>query len=214
MAANTFTFTSGSFFWLARKAYERSKSDPSESILTIILSAIGVESFINELTELASNSSFKRNEPSEIKVLGALLSDLEKQRVQIRPKIQLAYYILTRQQLQVGELPYQDFALLISIRNALVHKKPEKFHHPDDLENSEPDFDPHEFIKRLSDRKVIELPPKTEVPQWYAYIQNPEAAKWSYNIAVQMVKLIIDIVPAGLFKKRLLFITKTVEEIP
>jgi hypothetical protein len=213
MTADTFLLAGGSFFWLARKAYERSKSDPSESILTIILSAIAVESFINELTEFASNPSFTENEPSGIKVLGAILSDLEEQKSQIGAKIQLTYYILTRQQLKVGELPYQDFALLISIRNALVHKKPEKFHYLDS-ESSEPEFEPHKFIKSLSERKVIELPSKAEVPQWYAHIHNPEVARWSYNIAVQMIKLIIDIVPAGRFKNRLLSMTKTVEEIP
>ncbi len=103
MSANTFSLAGGSFFWLARKAYERSKSDASESVITLLLSAIGVESFINEMTEFASNSAFTENEPSrEIKVLGALLSDLEEQKVQIGAKIQLAYYILTRQQLKVG----------------------------------------------------------------------------------------------------------------
>jgi len=214
MSANTFSLAGGSFFWLARKAYERSKSDASESVITLVLSAIGIESFINEMTEFASNSSFTENEPIEIKVLGALLSDLEKEKAQVGAKIQLAYYILTRQQLKVGELPYQDFALLISIRNALVHKKPEKFHYPTDIESPEPEFEQHKFIKRLSERKVIELPSKTETPQWYAYIHKPEVARWSYNVAVQMVKLIIDIVPPGLFKNRLLIMTKTVKEIP
>jgi hypothetical protein len=116
--------------------------------------------------------------------------------------------------LKVGELPYQDFALLISIRNALVHKKPEKFHYPTDYESSETEFEPHKFIKRLAERKVIELPPKTELPRWYAYIHKPEVARWSYNVAVQTVELIIGFVPAGLFKDRLLFMTQTVKEIP
>jgi hypothetical protein len=188
-------FSSGSFFNLAKKASERSKIDSGESIGAIVFSAMSVEVLLNEIVEMASSPTWSKDQPEEVSMFSAVLSDLERQRAQIDLKVQIGYYILMRKRLDRGSLPYQDFDLLIDIRNALVHKKPEKL----DISWSVPildrNYEPHKFVKRLSDRKVIPLPPPFQPPQWQVYVSCPEVAEWSYKTALQMAEFLINLFP-------------------
>lgn len=190
-------YSSGSFFNLAKRACERSKIDSTESIVALVFSAMSIEVLLNEIVEIASSQVRSIDQPEEVSMFAMVLSDLEKQRAQIDLKIQVGYYILTRRRLDKGSLPYQDFDLLIDIRNALVHKKPEKFELL--LSTPIPDrkYKPHNFVKRLADRKVIPLPAVYEPPDWQMYVSCPEVADWSYYTALQMAKLLVSLFPEG-----------------
>jgi hypothetical protein len=148
-------------------------------VVALILSAISLEAFLNEMVELASFSS-DESEPEEIRAFAGILRDLEQQRAQIGLKVQIAHYVLKKKKLNRGESPHQDFALLMDLRNALVHKKPEKWTWMGD----DQEYEPHTLVKRLADRKVIPPPSTDEPPQLFILICSPEVAHWSYNVAV------------------------------
>jgi len=190
-------FVADELFQLTRKAYERSKDYPPEAIAAVVLSVISFEAFLNEMVELVSGPQCAKNEPEEVKAFGAILEDLEQQKAQIDVKVQVAYYVFRRRRLDKGRPPYQDFDLLIKIRNALVHKKPEKWSLPAEEEA----FEPHKLVKRLADRKVIPLPPPDAPPELFIPICCPEVAKWAYNVVVEMVRLLIDVVPPSRLKE-------------
>jgi hypothetical protein len=190
-------FVADELFQMARKACERSRTYPPEAIAAIVLSVISFEALLNEMVELASGPQYASNEPEEVKAFGAILEDLEQQKAQIDVKVQVAYYIFERQRLDRGGLPYQDFDLLIKIRNALVHKKPEKW----SMATEEEAFEPHRLIKRLADRKVIPLPTPETPPELFIPICRREVAEWAYNVVVEMVNLLIEIVPPSKLKE-------------
>jgi hypothetical protein len=56
-------------------------------------------------------------------MVGNLLEQLEKDRVQARSKYLLASKLLPGHALDPGAPPYQDFSLLIDLRNALAHPR-------------------------------------------------------------------------------------------
>ncbi len=197
-------------FELARKAYERLETDPSESIAALVFAAMSIESFLNDMVEIAARFSAVNHRFEEIRAFASLLSDLEQQKAQMGLKVQTAYYIFQKAQLDKGALPYQDFDLLLDIRHAMVHSKPEKVDWPTDVTD---EFKPHKYVKRLADRGVIPLPSPKAPPQWKTLISRPEVARWSCNVAAQMVSFLIDLVPSGDFKQLLTVSATGIEEI-
>jgi hypothetical protein len=192
-------FVGDEIFELARRAYERSESDPPEAVVALILSAVSFEVLLNEMVEFALSSLSNENEPEEVKTLASILKDLEQQRAQLGLKVQIAYYILKKKKLNKGEPLYQDFDLLMNLRNTLVHKKPEKWTWTGD----DQEYEPHKLVKQLADRKVISLPSSNEPPLLFIIICSPDVARWSYNVAVRMVKFLVDLVPPSQLRKSL-----------
>jgi hypothetical protein len=199
-------FCGNTFLQIAQAASRRSKDDKSEAVVAIVFSAMSIEVFLNELIELASDPIWASDEGEDVKVLISVLDALEHQHAPIDLKIQMAHYILRRQQLDRGSLPYQDFDLLCDIRNALVHKKPEKLDwRPEDTGK---EFEPHKFVKRLADRRVISLPPACMPPQWQHSVSCPEVACWSCGVAEKITRFLIDLIPAGKLKEAVEFTRK------
>jgi hypothetical protein len=190
-------FVADELLQMARKACERSRTYPPEAIAAIVLSVIGFEAFLNEMVELSSGPPHPSDEPEEVKAFGAILEDLEQQKAPIDVKVQVAYYIFKRQRLDKGELPYQDFDLLIRIRNALVHKKPEKWSMIAEGEA----FEPHKLVKRLADRKVIPPPTPEAPPELFIPICRQEVAKWAYNVVVEMISFLTEVIPPSKLKE-------------
>jgi hypothetical protein len=111
-----------------------------------------------------------------------------------------------RELLNKGAEPYQSFQLLVRLRNMLVHNKPEGWT-PDQ-------FGPHNCIKQLVDKGIIPLPPPDSRPHLLSLLCRPEVAKWSYNVAVRMLKFVIDLVPAGGFRDSLTLENQGLSELP
>ena len=122
-------YVTGSMLLLAEKSCKRSQEDKQESLTAILLSALAFECFINELEDMASRY-ITSSDADNLQALRDFLVDLEKGDAQIKLKIKTIYYFLTTKRLDMGTLPYQDFNFLTDLRNALVHRKPEKFNWP------------------------------------------------------------------------------------
>jgi|HubBroStandDraft_2_1064218.scaffolds.fasta_scaffold73442_1 hypothetical protein len=95
-----------------------------DALVSIVLATISTEAFINELHNGAEAQSGAAA-PGWINALGYMLGEAEKSRASIESKYQLARFILTGQPFDRGVSPSQDFALLISVRNLIVHAKPQ-----------------------------------------------------------------------------------------
>lgn len=192
-------FVADELLRLAKEACKRSESDPSEAIVAVVLSAVSIEAFLNDMVEFASAYSDMDGEPEEVAAFASILKDLESQRAQIRLRVQIGYYIFEKKKLNKGELPYQDFHLLMDLRNALVHKKPEKWTWSGD----DQEYEPHRLVKRLADRKVIRQAPSDKPPEFFFLVCSSAVARWSYNVAVDMVQFLADCVPPSQLKKAL-----------
>ena len=99
-----------------------------------------------------------------------------------------------------GAQPYQDFDLLVRLRNAVVHLR-----ELDELEEiPEPGetVEPPRVIERLPKNILAEFPVGT-TPQPWLYIQTRAVARWACNSAANMVQSMLDFVPDSQFKDTL-----------
>ena len=199
------SFSTFQFIGLAKEACKNS-AHGNQPMVAIILSAVAVETFLNEAVEVAEPFVFEKegweDEPEKLEALQSIVGDLERQRSSTSTKLQVAHFILTGKSIKRGEALYQDFDLLMSLRNQLVHSRVEKFEVGLGLEK---EYEPHPLVKRLMDRKVIKAPPKTAGPRCGPYINKPEVAEWAYDVALKTIKLVIDLFPEGHSKETLVF---------
>lgn len=152
------------------------------AVPSYIISAISVEAFLNEMFLGDWARSVLRNSP-----LFAIDKDvLEKLRIDDR--IVLVAKLHFGATVNRGEQPYQDFALLLKIRNALVHYK---------MDGHMPSFFRASQINQLMLPSA--RPERTggspQMP-WVWAISTTEGIRWAYNTAVAMIRYLIDLPPA------------------
>jgi hypothetical protein len=94
------------------------------ALASILFAMISTEAFINELGLLVSGEKDHLAVPGWERTLSDLLDEAEKSRISITSKYQLAKFILSGQPFDRGSKPFQDFALLVDVRNLLVHARP------------------------------------------------------------------------------------------
>jgi hypothetical protein len=121
---------------------------------------------------------------SKIDMFADFLNELDDAHTSLKDKYFLAHWLLCDKKLSRGTNLYQDFSLLIDIRNALVHLKPDKVSVKNKIDN---------ILKRLDDRNLLSkglIPPykSDKRTTWVFYISNSNAAKWACNTAVSMIE--------------------------
>jgi hypothetical protein len=187
----------GHMLELARRAYERSQKAGTEAEVSIILSAVAVEAFLNEIADLASSHA----DTPQIIDLADLLLETEKANIQPLFKLRLAFMALTGRLPSRGDALMQNVAALMSLRNALVHLKPQRVQRP--AEDEAAGAHPQDFPKpilHLTNPKVIRLPEKRPY-SWRQLVSTPEVARWAYNVAVRAMLDLAVAIPAGEFKE-------------
>jgi hypothetical protein len=91
-----------------------------------MFSVVALEAFLNEATELALDFSrhTPNSEPHVVSVFAEFMEDAERSRASLESKLILGNWILAGKRVEKGVQPHQDFSLLMSLRNDLVHFKP------------------------------------------------------------------------------------------
>lgn len=187
-------FNSGILFRQAKAAFERTATAESENtpgqndaIVAILFSAATLEAWIAEIGILASSPTFSELS-SQISACADLIAEIEDSRGSIRLKYLLAKNILTGKSYNKGESPYQEFRLLFSVRDALVHMKPERIAEKATSEKSRTD----KLVRALASKGLcIAKIPDTK-SSWLSKISTRAVARWSCNVAVDMVDSICD----------------------
>jgi hypothetical protein len=192
-AGNTILASCGSFHVLAKNAYERTASAESDrtpyqhdALTAIILSVVSLEAFIGEL-EVAARF-FAPHSPEACRNRGRGLADalelIEEGRGQLALKFQIAKFILTGTPYVTGAKPYQDFDLLLDVRNRLIHPKPFSVS-PDESGSA---IDPlKKFLDSLRSLGIIaESPREKVVAPVCTWVQTRAAARWACNTAAEM----------------------------
>jgi len=176
-------YHSGHLLFLARKCYERiTVGHESESQIVIILAAVALEGFLNDLEHHGDWVTTLQGSPVASN-LARVLSEAERGRASSLLKIDLAHLVLTGTLPDKGSQRYQDIQLLFNVRNRLVHAKPEVLQYAEAGEQPEyPDI-----VKRFVSRGVIPLPTNPSIG-WTEYVLVPPVAAWSYNTVVEAMK--------------------------
>ena len=201
-----FIINSAHCFSIARDAADRAlRSSPSDRshcssdpLVAVVFATAAIDAFANELGELA-RVHIGQSEPPVVANLAALLGDAESGKASTALKFQLARIVLAGVGFDRGSSPYQDFALLLDLRNDLVHMKFERVwpSPPDNLRMEYP-----EIVKRLRSKNVIaELEPPEALASWVAMVSTPATARWACNAATRIVRDIIALVPASSLRR-------------
>jgi hypothetical protein len=104
-----------------------------------------------------------------------------------------------------GAQPFQDFKLLIDLRNAIVHNKPrDTFLFTPDGEFMR--VEPPPIVKRLEGKNILAEFEGPNCESWIDLISTQAVARWACNTSVEMVKSVMHAVPEGFFRRRLNFL--------
>jgi len=149
-----------------------------DAVTAVILSVATLEGFINGLTE------YSRWHNPDWEAWGNILYEAERQHASVRLKYLLAAYS-TGQTFDRGAQPYQDFELLIGLRDALVH--------PKNLIGAN-------VVKQVLMRVMGEAAFNSKyqhIPLGYGEICSTSVAKWACNTTSEMIHAVLDKLPAG-----------------
>ncbi|MGB2984816.1 MAG: hypothetical protein WBE26_02945 [Phycisphaerae bacterium] len=186
-----FFLNSGVLYRIAQKAYERTASaesdtapDQLDALTALLFSAATLEAFIMELALLSENGARTCPAPSPVHLLAPILQETEVSHGSVRLKYLLAKAILSGQAYDKGGRPYQDFDLLFTIRDAIVHLK------PDEIKEK-----PHKIVARLSSRGLCEKENPKSRSTWLHHITTRAVARWACNVMRDMEDSIRDSFP-------------------
>lgn len=96
--------------------------------------------------------------------------------------------------MDLGAQPYQDFELLVTVRDILVHYRPEV--HP---EGDEPET--NELVRRRLTKKGL-VPPQSSKASRFVFndVANHNVAEWALKTALNMIVSVADLLPSPIGK--------------
>jgi len=141
-------------------------------------------------------------DPPAVNRFGELLDELEESHGSTRVKYVLALTILAGTDQPRGVEPYQSFDLLISIRDAVLHGRRERY----DVHSDSPDDRAARLLRRLETAKVIPPAGENQGLPFLLRISAPSVGVWACNVAARMVGHIVSATPDGDLKAVLEFV--------
>lgn len=185
----------GTLFGVAKRAAQSIEAERREggqiaALTSIVFSVLAVEAFLNEVTELAAWSRYKDSEPESVIAFARFMSDSELARLPLLSRLIHGNWILTGKNVDKGSAPFQDFSLLLGLRNDLVHFKPNE-----DIEVEIIRVKPEEVhkkrLEKLRSKNVLATSiagnPLSGVSNWTFYVSTKAVADWGCAVASEVV---------------------------
>jgi len=201
--------TSRVLLQIARESCEQSRTRVSEAIVALVFSAFYVEAVTNELlhriTTISPDEADKIPSLRRLRNLAAA-SELESRFVRFRTKLQLISLGLRDELFDKGAQSYRDLDLLMSLRDSIVHNRPETLKigakSPGD-----PSF-PQEELNRLSKalivRRVVPKPDPFVLTGLLSAITQREAV-WAVNTAITVAETLAEAMPSRYWRDLVFF---------
>lgn len=168
-----------------------------EALTVIVFSATALEAFINELADLAAQPLFRDPPEPCFVAFAGLVEELEKSRASIMSKFWFGKWALTAAPYDKGAQPYQDFALLIELRNTLIHSRSlDKLDYHAGVgfvRTTEAEL-PAVITKLASKHVLAELPGQSAVT-WTTLVTTKATARWACNAASAMALSFLEMIP-------------------
>jgi hypothetical protein len=192
---NSWVFDAGMLFNVACDHAQLIEASPREgnqkaALVSIIFSVLTLEAFLNELAEFACDTDIEK--PEVIDALADFLVDAERSNASLETKLTVGNWILTGTRLDRGEQPFQDFTLLVRLRNDLVHFKANAR-----FEDGVPTRRMHaNLIDKFRGKKILAENLKENELSWSNLVQTKAVAEWSCKTAANMVADLCNKIPA------------------
>jgi hypothetical protein len=180
---------------ISREAAIRAKDDsvtagsrPTDAILAIVMAAAAAEAFINEFAALVPRLyDLIDDPPIALATCTEVLLDLEESRVPVTTKYLVASQALAGKSFNTGAAPYQDFKLLIDLRNSIMHIKP-AFSGESNLGQRCADV--------LGQRGIAIAHTGQGSLSWFHRLMTPGVAEWAHDAALKMILAFMARVPS------------------
>lgn len=189
-----------------RTATAASETEPGQmnALAAVVLAAATLEAFINDAVTLAKflcPRSDNTPEPPKIQNFVAVLEEVEECRGSVELKYMCAKTVLSGQPYDRGTNPYQDFSLLMKLRNSLMHLKhlydtDYEFTDEGGIEVKEPPV-----VKKLPQNLLPD--PNVKIASWVGKIATRAVARWACNTTVSMITSFVDALPESKLKQLL-----------
>ncbi|MBI4657907.1 MAG: hypothetical protein HY735_03500 [Verrucomicrobia bacterium] len=197
-------FHAGILFEIAKRAARISVKDPDCSIISIMFSVSALEAFINESVELARLVPTSDRQ-KVVDGYSAVMSELEERKEALLIKFHMGLLVFSGSTWDEGTQPFQDFKLLVTTRNNIVHMKADRWETRLTPRGPEPrclDQYP-KFIGALQQRKLVKLGDTPESESWLVLIRNKRVASWACETAAKITEKFVETVPDGYYKQSL-----------
>ncbi|MFK0731954.1 MAG: hypothetical protein ACFKPT_15820 [Gloeotrichia echinulata GP01] len=188
------------FYQIAKDGYSKAREGfeihtQNDALVSIIFSALALEAFINEIPAIAKCEKQAVSTEAFLDKLIDAIEESGSNKKNTQHKFMLASEALNSP-LEKGKPPYQDFADLFELRDCLVHLKPKDV--IEEQEDGEMKYFGRDLIKRLRDKNMFL---DTSVDSIILKVSTAKAAFWACNTASEMVKEILDKLPASFTDK-------------
>jgi hypothetical protein len=190
----SWVFDAGMLFNVACDHAQLIEASPREgnqkgALVSIVFSLLTLEAFLNELAEFAYDTDVSK--PEAIDALADFLIDAERSNASLETKLAVGNWILTGARFKRGEQPFQDFALLVRLRNDLVHFKANAR-----FENGVPTGRMHaNLLDKFRDKKILAENLKDDELSWSRLVQTKAVAEWSCKTVARMVTDLCNKIP-------------------
>jgi hypothetical protein len=188
-----------------RKPSERAPGQP-EAIIAIVFSAMALEAFINEAADIAAFPVPSGNpaHPLSVVTFAGIEEELKGSKnsySSIHTKFLVAKWVFAGESYNKGIFPYQDFHLLIALRNTLAHI--EGLDITKTTLAGEVIAEQPSILEKLLPKKILAAPTTPDL--WLPRIATLETARWACNTATAMYRSLVEVIPDGELKTRLDF---------
>jgi hypothetical protein len=183
-------------FNVAQQAAVRADAGKNDVLVAVVFSVIWLESFVNEAVE--SIQWFLNNGkpplPPRLRLLATVFAQTP-DKLELPKKIQLMSLLLTGERLPTGNQPFQDFLLLVRLRNAFVHMKSGKLMKA----QTGPGFvliDGPKLTNGLRQRGLLISRKGDSIEMgWIEAVFNPSVAPWAFQTSREMAMLVAAMFP-------------------
>jgi hypothetical protein len=177
-------------------------------VIAMVFSVVGAEAFINESFEMASQFGPGEFDQKRIVAFAELGKQIEESRGSLELKYQVARWIFAGEAFDRPAVPYQDFALLTAVRNALIHYKlVDKFYATEDGPFR---MEIPKIVEQLRSKNVLADSPSHVGTPWLSRITTP-MARWACLFSAAMTREIVEIAPKGVFRTRIELVSRPFE---
>lgn len=162
-----------------------------------LFAAMALEAYPHDLA-LFLEVFCREGDPPSLLAARSVFDQLEQDRVQLKAKYSILYYVLSGRPLPKGEQPFQDLALLIDIRNQIAHFKPtisqysaERIDRPKTLVS---------LLERISQKKIIDRDllnePESLTHTWTMVLDESDRfVEWSLDVVYRVISFMHDAIP-------------------
>ncbi len=164
-----------------------------------VFAAMATEAFINDFSLMLKQFAPHEKDP-KLLAANSLLPSLEA-KVSLSVKYELLYYILALGPFPKGGAIWNNFDLLIKIRNNIAHFKSSVVEDTFHTDHSYSHKVHREIITELNNKKLLARDVKHSPYNWTMLLDESEPfAAWSIKTAQEIVILMCDVVPESQFK--------------